>query len=140
MRVRPRSPPSPRRDASTALAAAARGAAVLEKHFTLDRSLPGPDHAASLEPSELGAMVSGVRAVEAGLGEARKVCAPSEEKNLPIARRSLVAARPIAAGETLTADCMTAKRPGGGVSPMHYWDLLGTPARRAYAADEALDQ
>ncbi|MBI07068.1 MAG: N-acetylneuraminate synthase [Rhodospirillaceae bacterium] len=122
------------------LAAAARGGAVLEKHFTLDRSLPGPDHAASLEPSELGAMVSGVRAVEAGLGEARKVCTLSEEKNLPIARRSLVAARPIAAGETLTADCMTAKRPGGGVSPMRYWDLLGTPARRAYVADEALDQ
>jgi N-acetylneuraminate synthase len=121
------------------LAAAARGAAVVEKHFTLDRSMPGPDHAASLEPSELDAMVSGIRAIEAGLGEARKVCTPSEEKNLPIARRSLVAARPIAAGETLTADCMTAKRPGGGISPMHYWDLLGTPARRAYAADEALD-
>jgi len=121
------------------LAAAARGAVVLEKHFTLDRSLPGPDHAASLVPAELGAMVSGVRAIEAGLGETRKACAPSEEKNLLIARRSLVAARAIVAGETLTADCIAAKRPAGGVSPMRYWDLLGTPARRAYAADETLD-
>jgi N-acetylneuraminate synthase len=124
---------------AVSLAAAALGAVVLEKHFTLDRTLPGPDHAASLEPSELHALVSGVRSVEAGLGEAQKTCAPSEEKNLRIARRSLVAARPIKAGETLSAESMTAKRPGGGISPMRYWEFLGSTARRTYAADEALD-
>ncbi len=121
------------------LAAAALGAAVLEKHFTLDRSLPGPDHPASLEPDELCAMVEGIRAVEAGLGGGQKIRTPSEEKNLPIARRSLVAARAIKAGEIFTADSVTAKRPGEIISPMQYWDILGSPAPRDYAPDEPLE-
>ena len=121
------------------LAAAALGAAVLEKHFTLDRTLPGPDHPASLEPKELRAMVDGIRAVEVGLGAAKKIRTPSEEKNLPIARRSLVAARAIEAGEIFTAESVTAKRPGANVSPMQYWDILGSSARRDYAQDEPLD-
>ena len=121
------------------LAAAALGACVSEKHFTVDRSLPGPDHRASLEPDELAAMVAGIRAVGSALGESRKMRTPSEEKNVPIARRSLVAARDIDKGEELTADSLSAKRPGDGVSPMRYWELLGTTARRSYAADEKVE-
>ncbi|HJN60564.1 MAG TPA: N-acetylneuraminate synthase [Alphaproteobacteria bacterium] len=124
---------------AVALAAAARGAVCVEKHFTLDRALPGPDHAASLEPGELADMAAGIRAVEAALGSPEKVPAPSESKNLAIARRSLVAARDIAAGDVISADALTAKRPGSGLSPMLYWDVLGSRAKRAYAKDEAIE-
>lgn len=122
------------------IAAAARGAVVLEKHFTLDRTLPGPDHAASLEPDELAAMVRAVREVELALGSADKRPAPSELPNLAVARKSLVAAWPVARGELFTPDNLAVKRPGGGISPLCYFDLLGQPAARDYAPDEPLDQ
>lgn len=123
---------------TVAIAAAARGATVIEKHFTLDRGRAGPDHAASLEPAELAAMVAGLREVETALGEARKAPATEEVANRAIARRSLVAARPIAAGEPFSLDNLTAKRPADGLSPMAVWPLLGRPSPRAWAEDEAV--
>lgn len=124
---------------SVAIAAAARGATVIEKHFTLDRGRPGPDHAASLEPAELTAMIAAIRDVEIALGRPVKAPAPEELPNRAIARRSLVAARPIAAGEPLSLDNLTAKRPADGVSPMEVWPMLGRAAARAYEADEAIE-
>ena len=124
---------------SVAIAAVARGAAVIEKHFTLDRARPGPDHAASLEPGELAAMIAAIRDVEIALGRPVKAPAPEELANRSIARRSLVAARPIAAGERLSLDNLTAKRPADGVSPMDVWPMLGRPAARAYETDEAIE-
>lgn len=121
------------------VAAAALGASVIEKHFTLSRTMAGPDHAASLEPDELAAMVTAVRQVERALGEPVKTVRPSERPNIAIARRSLVAARVIAKGETFTEDALTAKRPGGGLSPMSIWEILGRPAPRAFAPDEAIE-
>lgn len=121
------------------VAAAARGATVIEKHFTLDRSLPGPDHRASLEPEELKAMVCSIREVEAALGSSMKLPARSEVKNLPVARKSIVAARPIAAGEPFTEENLGVKRPGNGLSPLFYWELLGRVASRAYARDEVIE-
>lgn len=122
-----------------ALAAVALGATVIEKHFTLDRTLPGPDHAASLEPDELQRMVAGIRTIEAALGSSRKAPAAEEMANREIARRSLVAARAIQAGEPIELDALACKRPGTGVSPMQIWDLAGRPARRDYDADEAIE-
>ena len=122
-----------------ALAAVARGACVIEKHFTLDRQLPGPDHAASLEPTELSRLVQAIRNVEEALGSAIKGPSAAEAGNRPIARRSVVAARAIAPGEVLQAHMLACKRPASGVSPMDFWGLLGRPAGRAYAADEAID-
>jgi N-acetylneuraminate synthase len=121
------------------VAAAARGAKVLEKHFTLDRALPGPDHAASLEPDELAALVAAVREVALALGSPRKTPAEAERGNAAVARKSLVAACAIAAGETFSSANLTVKRPGHGRSPLDYWDLLGRPAPRAYAADEVIE-
>jgi N-acetylneuraminate synthase len=121
------------------IAAVARGAQVIEKHFTLDRSLPGPDHRASLEPDELAAMVRGIRQVEAALGDGVKAPAPSELGNRGIARKGIVAARPIAAGSTFGAADLACKRPESGLSPMQLWDLLGRPVSRDYATDEAID-
>jgi N-acetylneuraminate synthase len=123
---------------AVSIAAAARGACVIEKHFTLSRELPGPDHKASLEPDELAALVTSIRQVESALGSARKAPAPSEGGNRQVARKSLVAARSLSAGERLTPDDLAAKRPGDGVSPMHYWEWLGQEAPRSYAADEQL--
>ena len=117
----------------------ALGASVIEKHFTLDRTRPGPDHAASLEPDELAAMIAAIRDVETALGEARKAPAPEEIANRAIARRSLVAARLIAAGEPFGLDNLTAKRPADGLSPMAIWPLLGRASPRAYAEDEAIE-
>jgi N-acetylneuraminate synthase len=122
-----------------ALAAVARGATMIEKHFTLDRTLPGPDHAASIEPDELKRMVDGIRTIEAALGSSRKVPAADEMANRAVARRSVVAARPLAAGEPMALDALTCKRPGTGISPMRIWDLVGRPARRDYAADEEIE-
>ncbi|MDP3871345.1 MAG: N-acetylneuraminate synthase [Methyloversatilis sp.] len=119
-----------------AIAAAARGAAIIEKHFTLDRTLPGPDHQASLEPSELKAMVAAIRDIELVFGDGVKRPTASESKNRAIARKSLVAARALAAGEALELAC---KRPGSGLSPFDFWHLSGRPALRDYAADEVLD-
>lgn len=122
------------------LAAVARGACVIEKHFTLDRAMPGPDHAASLEPMELAQLVAGIRRIEQALGSPRKQPAEAEFPNRAVARRSIVAARPIRAGEPLTADMLAVKRPGTGVSPLDWWDVLGRPARRDYDADELIDR
>jgi N-acetylneuraminate synthase len=124
---------------SVPIAAAALGARIIEKHFTLDRNMEGPDHAASLEPSELSAMVKAIRETEAALGEPVKDVSPSEAKNRTIARRSIVAARAISAGETYSADMLSTKRPGGGLSPMKIWDIIGRKAERDYAPDEAVD-
>lgn len=120
------------------LAAAALGASVIEKHFTLDKNMQGPDHAASLNPEELTALVRGVRHVERALGTGIKRPAPLELKNALAARKSLVAARNIAKGEILTEENMTTKRPGSGVSAIHWDEYLGRPAARDYRADELL--
>lgn len=118
------------------IAAVARGARIIEKHFTLSREMPGPDHAASLEPAELAEMISSIRDVEAALGSAVKHPSASERKNLRVARKSLVAARDIAAGSPLLLAC---KRTGVGLSPFEYWRLQGTPAPRDYCRDEPID-
>lgn len=123
-----------------AIAAVARGAVVIEKHFTLDRSLPGPDHKASLEPGELAAMVRAIRDVERALGDGVKRPTPPEIGNRAVVRKSLVAARPIAKGEAFGAGNLACKRPGSGVSPMEYWDWLGRPADRNYAIDEVVGE
>jgi N-acetylneuraminate synthase len=123
---------------AVSIAAVARGASVIEKHFTLDRTMNGPDHAASLEPSELMAMVSDIRTVEAALGSERKGPDPVEFPNLLSARRSLVAARPIAAGSTIAVEDLTAKRPGDGISPMRIWEFVGKTAEHDYDSDELI--
>jgi N-acetylneuraminate synthase len=120
------------------VAAVARGAVVIEKHFTLDRNLPGPDHKASLEPGELKAMVQSIRQVEQALGVSCKVPAVSEVKNMPVARKSLVAAKDIQPGELFTEENLAVKRPGTGISPVHYWEWLGKVAERAYKEDEVI--
>jgi len=120
------------------IAAAALGAQVIEKHFTLDRSLPGPDHRASLEPESLQAMVQAIREVETALGLPFKSPQAAEWDNRELARKSLVALRPIAQGEAFTPDNLGCKRPGHGISPMEYWRLLNTPAPCALQADELL--
>jgi N-acetylneuraminate synthase len=120
------------------IAAAALGAAVVEKHFTLDRSLVGPDHKASLEPTQLAAMVTGIRQVASALGDGRKRPMPSETKNIAIACRSLVARRAIAEGERFSSDNLVVLRPSGGISPMDYFDWIGRTASRAYRAGERI--
>jgi len=121
-----------------AVAAVARGARVIEKHYTLDRNLPGPDHMASLEPDELRQMVSAIRDVELALGDGVKQPSPSEWKNRDVARKSLVAARAIAAGETFSAENVACKRPGTGRSPMDYWSVLGTKSDAPCEPDEGI--
>jgi len=121
-----------------AIAAVALGATVIEKHFTLDRSLPGPDHAASLEPHELKAMVASIRNIEDALGSTVKRRTASEERNVVIARKSIVAARPIKAGEVFSADNLTAKRPGSGISPMRWDEVIGRSAGRDFDEDELI--
>lgn len=118
------------------IAAAARGASVIEKHFTLNREFPGPDHKASLEPRELRAMVRAIRDVELALGSGEKKPAPSEKKNIIVARRSLMAARNIKKGEALTPENLTCKRPGNGLPPLRYWEMLGKKADKDYHKDE----
>lgn len=121
------------------VAAAAMGAAVIEKHFTLSREMEGPDHAASLEPAELKAMIDAVRNIEAALGDGRKTVTESERKNIAIARKSIVAARKICRGEKLTAENITTKRPGSGISPMRWNEALGTEAVRDFEEDELIE-
>ncbi|MGD9823966.1 N-acetylneuraminate synthase [Desulfobacter sp.] len=121
------------------VAAVAMGATMIEKHFTLDKHLPGPDHNASLLPEELAQMVRAVRNIELALGSGIKKPSRSEKKNIPIARKSIVAACSIAAGETLTEDNLTVKRPGTGISPMRWDDILGRTARRNYKKDDLID-
>ncbi len=121
------------------VAAVALGATVIEKHFTLDRNMEGPDHKASLEPDELTAMVSSIRHIEQALGNGDKTPSPSEKKNIPIARKSIVAKRAIRAGEELTEDNITVKRPGNGISPMRWFDVIGTKAVRDFEEDELIE-
>lgn len=121
-----------------AIAAAAMGADVIEKHFTLDKTLPGPDHVASLDPAELSALVSAVRNIEQALGDGSKHVTDSERANRAVARKSIVAACDIAAGELFGEHNLTVKRPGSGISPMRLPELLGKPSPRAFAADELI--
>lgn len=120
------------------VAAVARGAQLIEKHYTLDRSLPGPDHKASLEPEELRQMVRTIREVEQALGDGIKRPTPSEWKNRDIARKSLVVAEKIVQGDRFTAENITCKRPGTGISPMEYWNILGQISGKSYEPDEVL--
>lgn len=120
------------------IAAAARGAVVIEKHFTVGRDLPGPDHKASLEPSELTEMVKAIRQVELALGSRLKAPTMSEAKNMSVARKSLVAAGPIRRGELFTAENVTVKRPGNGISPFLYWDIPGRRASVDFEPDEVI--
>lgn len=122
-----------------AIAAVAMGAKVIEKHFTLDRSLPGPDHKASLEPDELRQLVASIRHIELALGDGRKRAMPSELKNISVARKSIVAAKPIAVGELFTEENLTVKRPGSGISPMLWPEVIGQLACRAFAVDELIE-
>ena len=123
-----------------AMAAAARGATMIEKHFTLDRTLPGPDHAASLEPKELAELVRSIRSVAEALGTGLKVPTEGERANLVAVRKSLVAASPIPAGEIFRPENLTCKRPGSGISAMLYFDYLGRPAIRDFEEDEVISQ
>ena len=121
------------------VAAVAMGATVVEKHFTLDRTLPGPDHKASLEPEELKAMVKAIRNIEQALGDGIKRPSPSELKNKPIVRKSLVAAIAIRTGERLSSANVAVKRPGTGLSPMSGDEVLGRTAIRDFAPDELIE-
>ncbi len=121
-----------------AIAAVALGATVIEKHFTLDCNMPGPDHKASLEPEELKAMVSAIRNIEVALGDGIKRLTPSEAKNKPVARKSLVASKAIKAGELFSAQNVTAKRPGTGISPMRWDEVIGCVAQKDFLSDELI--
>lgn len=121
------------------IAAAALGATVIEKHFTLDRNMEGPDHKASLEPSELSYMVASIRNVEKAMGNGIKAPSRSEQKNICIARKSIVARCDIKKGELFSTDNITAKRPGSGISPMRWFDVLGTAAKRDFEEDELIE-
>ena len=125
---------------SVPIAAVALGATVIEKHFTLDRSLPGPDHIASLEPRELKEMVTGIRAIEQSLGTGDKLPTRIELENRKVARKSIVANKEIAIGEVLTENHLAIKRPGDGMPPTAYWSLIGTVAKKSYKADELIDE
>lgn len=120
------------------IAAVARGAVCIEKHFTLDRTMPGPDHRASLEPRELADMVSSIRHIEQALGSGIKQPSPSERKNIPIARKSIHTSRAIKAGEVLTAADLIMKRPGHGISPMDIDGIIGSEVARDIPADTIL--
>lgn len=122
------------------IAAAALGAVVIEKHFTLDKTMKGPDHRASLEPEELGRMVAAVRHIEAALGDGVKRRTASEGKNLVVARKSIVALTDIAKGDVFTQENITVKRPGNGISPMRWYEVMGRKAGRDYLADELIDE
>lgn len=120
------------------VAAVARGAEIIEKHFTLDRNMPGPDHKASLNPQELAAMVAAIRETELALGSAEKAVTEAERPNIAVARKSIVASRHISRGEIFTEENLSAKRPGTGISPMMWDSVIGTTADRDYAPDEQI--
>ena len=120
------------------IAAAAMGATVIEKHFTLDRTLPGPDHAASLEPHELKKMVSAIQNIEKAMGDGIKKSSPSEIKNMSIARKSIVAKKPIKKGELFSEENLTIKRPGTGISPMEWENIISKVSNRAYEMDDLI--
>ena len=121
------------------IAAVAMGAEIIEKHFTLDRTLPGPDHVASLEPQELKAMVNAIRNIEKAIGSGIKQVSPSEQKNIAIARKSIIAACDIHKGEVFTEENLTVKRPGSGISPMRWDEVVGQIAKRDYVEDELIE-
>ena len=120
------------------VAAVALGATVIEKHFTLDKNMEGPDHKASLEPDELKAMVSAIRNIEQALGTGHKTISKSERKNIEIARKSIVAACPIKKGELLSENNLTVKRPGNGISPMRWNEVVGTTAIKDFEEEEVI--
>lgn len=122
-----------------AIAAAALGATIIEKHFTLDKNMAGPDHKASLEPEELAAMVTGIRRIELAMGNGEKTVSHSEQKNMDIARKSIVAKREIAKGEVFTEDNITTKRPGNGINPMQWNEVVGAIAKRDFREDELIE-
>lgn len=119
--------------------AVALGATVIEKHFTLDKKMDGPDHNASLEPEELKKMIEEIRFTERALGNKDKIIAPSEEKNIAIARKSLIASKEIKYGEKFTEDNLAIKRPGNGVKPLYYWDYLNKVSTKDYFNDELIE-
>lgn len=121
------------------IAAVALGATVIEKHFTLDRNMEGPDHKASLEPNELKAMVDSIRHIELALGNGMKQPAESEKKNMAVARKSIIASKEIKSGEIFTEENLTVKRPGDGISPMRWFDIMGKPAPRDFEEDELIE-
>ena len=121
------------------IAAVALGASVIEKHFTLDRNMEGPDHKASLEPNELKSMVEAVRNVETALGSGEKKPSESEKKNIYVARKSIVASRKIHEGEIFTQDNLATKRPGNGISPMCWENVIGKRAKRDFGEDELIE-
>ena len=121
------------------IAAVALGATVIEKHFTLDRNMEGPDHKASLEPNELKAMVDSIRQIELALGNGMKQPAESEKKNMAVARKSIIASKDIKAGEIFTDENLTVKRPGDGISPMRWFDVIGKYAPRDFEEDELIE-
>ena len=120
------------------IAAVSLGATVIEKHFTLDKNMEGPDHKASLEPDELKAMVSAIRNIEQALGTGHKTISESERKNIEIARKSIVAARPIQVGELLTEENLTVKRPGNGINPMRWNEVVGTLAVQSFNEEDPI--
>ena len=121
-----------------AIAAAAMGASVIEKHFTINRNLPGPDHQASLEPKELKDMIFAIRNIEIAMGDGVKDLSPSEVKNQPVIRKSLVALKAIEAGELFTNQNVTTKRPGTGISPMRWDEFIGKTAQKNYKEDDLI--
>lgn len=121
------------------IAAVAMGAVIIEKHFTLDHSMKGPDHKASLEPDELARMIKAIRNVEAALGNSSKIPSKSEMKNISVARKSIIASKPINAGEILSVGNLTTKRPGTGISPMRWNEIIGTTAIRDFDEDELIE-
>ena len=127
------------RGIAISIAAVALGATIIEKHFTLDRSMEGPDHKASLEPDELEQMISYIRHVEKAIGTGAKKPSNSEQKNIVIARKSIVALTNIKQGELFTANNITTKRPGNGISPMKWNEILGQTAKRDFQKDELIE-
>lgn len=121
------------------IAAVAMGAEIIEKHFTLDRTMEGPDHKASLDPDELKAMVKAIRNIEMAIGDAEKKPTVSEQDNITVVRKSIVAKRRIEAGETFSDDNITTKRPGTGITPMLWDSVIGTAAKRKYEEDELIE-
>lgn len=122
------------------IAAVAMGATIIEKHFTLDKTMPGPDHKASLEPQELKSMIANIRMLENAMGDGVKRPSLSEQKNIFVARKSIVARENISEGDIFNESNLAIKRPGNGVSPMKWFDLLGTKAKRNYEKDELIEQ
>ncbi len=120
------------------IAAVAMGATIIEKHFTLDKKMEGPDHKASLEPNELKCMIDAIRNVEKAIGMAEKRVSASEQKNISVARKSIVAKRFIPEGEVLSEENLTIKRPGSGISPMKWFDVIGTKATKDFEEDELI--